>query len=511
MNILIVDDQKENRDRLEFLFKETGCEVALAANENEALEALKENHFHLIISNILMPKTIAENEIPLFYNPQLNEKSAKNILALKEEVSQGKDIEVELKKRAQLLTEANQQLRIEKEKAQQYLDIAGVIIVLVNADQTTALINKKGCEILDYPYEEIIGKNWLNFIPSRYQEKVKKTFNQLMNGELALSEYFENPVLTKNGEERLIAWHNALVHDTNGKVIGTLSSGLDITETRRVQEVLIQTEKLITVGSLAAGMAHEINNPLAGILQSIQVILGRLAPNLPANRKIAEECGTTIEAVNAYLVRRNINNFLAAAKEAGERATSIVENMLRFSRKSEAVAPHDIEELLDRTIALAENDYDLKKKFDFRQIELIKEYTPGLPLVPCAPIEIQQVILNLLKNSAQALFQLKPETAHIIIRTIKEKDMVRIEIEDNGAGMTDEIRQHIFQPFFTTKSAGIGTGLGLSVSYFIITENHGGTLEVKSVSGKGTTFIIRLPISGKKKENGLGKEMERSI
>lgn len=508
MNILIVDDQKENRDRLEFLFKKAGCQITLATNENEALEALKGKYFHLIISNILMPITVAKNEIPLFYNPQLNEKSAKNILALKEEINQCKDIKAELQRRAQELTEVNQQLQIEKEKAQQYLDIAGVIIVLINADQTTALINKKGCEILGYPYDEIIGKNWIDtFIPYRHREEVKKTFNQLMNGELAMSECFENPVLTKNLDERSISWHNALVRDENGKIIGTLSSGLDITETRRAQEVLIQTEKLITVGSLAAGMAHEINNPLAGILQSIQVILGRLAPDLPDNRKIAEECGTTIEAVKAYLVRRNILNFLSVAKEAGERATSIVENMLRFSRKSEPIiTPHDIGELLDRTIALAENEYDLKKKYDFRQIEFIKEYTPELPLVPCEPSEIQQVILNLFKNAAQVLFRSKPPKPRIILRTIKEIDMVRIEVEDNGLGMTNKVRQHIFQPFFTTKSVGIGTGLGLSISYFIITENHGGTMDVKSVFGKGTTFIIRLPISGKKKKMDVEKK-----
>ncbi|MCU0289813.1 MAG: ATP-binding protein, partial [Acidobacteria bacterium] len=106
------------------------------------------------------------------------------------------------------------------------------------------------------------------------------------------------------------------------------------------------------------------------------------------------------------------------------------------------------------------------------------------------------------KNAAQAIFQAKPPNPHIILRTLKESDMVRIEIEDNGPGMTDNIRRHIFQPFFTTKSVGVGTGLGLSVSYFIITENHGGIMDVKSVSDKGATFIIRLPIAGK----GIKKE-----
>lgn len=413
-----------------------------------------------------------------------------------------KNRENDIEKHTRELTAANRQLRREKEVAQQYLDIAGVIMLVINADQTVALINKKGCEVLGFQGREIIGKKWFDtFVPERFRGEVKKVFTKLMSGELTPVEYHENPVLAKNGEERLIAWHNALIKDEDGKIISTLSSGLDITERRQAQEMLIQNEKMITVGSLAAGMAHEINNPLAGILQGIQVIQGRLSPDLPANRKAAEECGVSIEVVNAYLLRRNIPGFLSAAREAGERAAAIVENMLSFCRKSEAAFTlQDIGQLLDKTIALAENEYDLKKKFDFRQIKITREYSPDLPPVPCEAIEIQQVILNLLKNAAQALFQVKPPIPRITLRTIKEKHMIRIEIEDNGPGMTDEICRRIFEPFFTTKGVGLGTGLGLSVSHFIITENHGGSIDVKSVSGHGSTFFIRLPIHGKGKE-----------
>ncbi|MDQ1353088.1 MAG: hypothetical protein QG657_3394, partial [Acidobacteriota bacterium] len=390
-----------------------------------------------------------------------------------------KNREIDIEKHTRGLTAANRQLRREKELAQQYLDIAGVMMVVINTDQAVALINKKGCEILGFQSSEIIGKKWFdNFIPERFRREVKRVFTKLISGGLAPAEYFENPVLTKNGEERLIAWHNAIIRDEGGKILSTLSSGLDITEHRKAQEMLIQNEKMITVGSLAAGMAHEINNPLAGILQGIQVIRDRISPNFLINREAAKECGVSIEAVNAYLMQRNIPGLLSAAKEAGERAAAIVENMLSFCRKSEAVfSLQDIGQLLDKTIALAENEYDLKKKFDFRQIEIIREYAPGLPLVPCETIEIQQVILNLLKNAAQALFQAKPPTPRITLRTIKEKYMIRIEVEDNGPGMTEEIRRRIFEPFFTTKGVGQGTGLGLSVSHFIITENHGGGMD----------------------------------
>ncbi|MCX6580910.1 MAG: ATP-binding protein [Candidatus Aminicenantes bacterium] len=410
--------------------------------------------------------------------------------------------ENDIDERTRELTAANRQLRREKEVAQQYLDIAGVMMVVINADHTVALINKKGCDILGYSCSEVSGKKWFDtFVPERLRAEVKKVFEKLISGELAPAEYYENPVLTKNGEERLIAWHNALIKDEDGKIVSTLSSGQDITERRQAQEMLIQNEKMITVGSLAAGMAHEINNPLAGILQGIQVIQDRMSSNLAANQKTAEECGVSLEAVNTYLLRRNIPELLSAVKEAGERAAAIVENMLSFCRKSEAsFSLQDIGLLLDKTIALAENEYDLKKKFDFRQIKITREYTPGLPPVPCEAIEIQQVILNLLKNAAQALSQAKRQVPCITLRTIQEKHMIRIEVEDNGPGMTEEIRRRIFEPFFTTKGVGQGTGLGLSVSHFIITENHGGSIDVKSVPGGGTTFFIRLPLHRKRME-----------
>lgn len=407
--------------------------------------------------------------------------------------------ESDIEKQTRELTAVNRRLLREKELAQQYLDIAGVIMLVINADQTVALINKKGCEVLGFQCDEIIGKKWFDkFIPDRLRREVKKVFTKLIKGELALVEYYENPVLTKNGEERLIAWHNALIKDEGGKIVSTLSSGLDITDNRKAQEMLIQNEKMITVGSLAAGMAHEINNPLAGILQGIQVIQDRISPALAANQKAADECGVSLEAVNAYLVSRNIPGFLFAAREAGERAAAIVENMLSFCRKSQAAfSLQDISQLLDKTISLAENEYDLKKSFDFRKIKIAREYTPGLPPVPCDTIEIQQVILNLLKNAAQALFQAKLQSPCITLRTKKEKNMVRIEVQDNGPGMTEEIRQRIFEPFFTTKDIGQGTGLGLSVSHFIITENHGGSIVVKSEPGQGATFSIRLPFMEK--------------
>jgi PAS domain S-box-containing protein len=271
----------------------------------------------------------------------------------------------------------------------------------------------------------------------------------------------------------------------------------DITERERLRQMMIQSEKMASVGGLAAGMAHEINNPLSSILQGAQICAMQLDPAVPANQQAAEECDCSIAAVRCYLEKRRVLKFLDGIREAGMRAAQIVASMLEFSRKSESRrAPTDINEALDRSVVLAAADYDLKKKYDFRHILIRKEYTPDLPEVNCTRTEIEQVLLNLLKNAAQA-FSGRPAdapTPTIVLRTKRQDETVRIEVEDNGPGMNETVRKRIFEPFFTTKEPGQGTGLGLCVSSCIITTNHGGAIRVESEPGKGTTAIIELPL-----------------
>ncbi len=272
----------------------------------------------------------------------------------------------------------------------------------------------------------------------------------------------------------------------------------DVTERVRIEEMMVQTEKMMSVGGLAAGMAHEINNPLGGILQAVQNMERRLAPGMPANDKAAESLGTTVQTVRDYLAERNILRMVEGIRDSGMRAARIVQNMLNFSRKSESqMAPQNLNSLLDDTLELASSDYDLKKQYDFRKIRIVREYQPDLPATPCTRTEIEQVLLNLLKNSAQAM-ALSPVPGReptIALRTGVREGHALIEVRDNGPGMDEATRKRVFEPFFTTKDPGIGTGLGLSVSYFIITNNHGGEFRVESAPGAGTTFTILLPLS----------------
>ena len=270
----------------------------------------------------------------------------------------------------------------------------------------------------------------------------------------------------------------------------------DVTARVRIESMMVQTEKMLSVGGLAAGMAHEINNPLGAILQGSQNILRRIAPDMPQNRAVAKAIGIDLDKLYRYLEQRQIPRFLEGIREAGARAAKIVADMLSFSRRSEfSFALVHPEEMLETALRLAASDYDLKKKYDFKRIAIERDYDSTLRPVHCDKTEIEQVILNLLKNAAQAMAEGSTPAPVIILRTRREKDHALIEVVDNGPGMDEKTLKRIFEPFFTTKEVGAGTGLGLSVSYFIITEQHNGRLSVMSKPGLGARFSIRLPLN----------------
>ena len=310
----------------------------------------------------------------------------------------------------------------------------------------------------------------------------------------------ERQVVELGGETRFV---DVMAYPlTANGAVGAVIRMDDVSERVRIEQMMVQTEKMMSVGGLAAGMAHEINNPLGVILQSCQNLRRRLGLELPANRRVAEEVGLDLDALQRYLDARGLSGFVEAIQEAGERAGRIVADMLAFSRRAESsFAPERVDQMLDAVVRLAASDYDLKKQYDFKQIAIVRHYADGLPSVPCARTEIEQVLLNLIKNAAQAMAGAGGQRApRLVLRTALEDGAVRMDIEDNGPGIAPAAQRRIFEPFYTTKPVGIGTGLGLSVSYFIITDHHKGSLVMESTPGEGTCFTIRLPL---RREGGL--------
>jgi PAS domain S-box-containing protein len=374
-------------------------------------------------------------------------------------------------------------LREERNKAQQYLNIAGVIIVAINNKGIVSLINRKGCDVLGYKEEEIRGKNWFDLcVPERMRKERKNTFKKVMAGDRGEIEDYENSILTKSGEERIIAWHNTTLTDEKGHIIGTLSSGEDITLRKQTEEEMIRSEKLVSLGQLAASVAHEVNNPLAGIMVYVKLLLKK-----HKERKIQTE---------------NTEKQLLKMEKELDRTTRIIRNLLDFARQSEPnIRPVDINKVLEAALLLVGHQIDLEN------IKLEKKSDAQLPLVLADFDKIQQVLINIIMNAIQAM----PEGGVLTIATsvakgitIGEslKDTVRIDIRDTGVGITKENMAKLFTPFFTTKEKGKGVGLGLPVVHGII-EQHKGKIKVDSKPNMGTTFSIYLEVMDEKKAKNI--------
>lgn len=256
-----------------------------------------------------------------------------------------------------------------------------------------------------------------------------------------------------------------------------------------------QEAKADRIGGLAAAMAHEINNPLSAILQSCQNISRRLSPQLAANARVAEEVGADLAALHVYLARRGVFDFVQAIQDGATRAARIVEDMLKFSRdNTNCWAGTPIEGILETALRVEQVNRPEGGSLGARYIEVERDYDPTVGEIFCDRIALEQVFLNLITNARYALCHShKPSPYRIAVRTRRLDTGIQVEVEDNGPGMDVATKQRIFKPFYTTKPVGAGTGLGLSIAQFIVTQRHGGTLEVVTSLGQGTRFIVRLP------------------
>lgn len=406
-----------------------------------------------------------------------------------------------LKRMAQKINQREEELKISEERTKDILvNIPGVAFQHIanpgseKSRMVKTIARERGFQIfgLDFDDENFI-ENFVACLPEKDQPRFVQSVEEAIQ---SFKPWHYEGQFTKPSGEGIWFEGRSFPRQKDDVVMhyGVLT---DISRRKKMEAILIQSEKMRSVGGLAAGMAHEINNPLAGMLQTAQVMAQRLTADLdiPAARTAAEQADTSIESIDRFMKARGIPRMIHTILSSGQRVSDIINNILSFSRKDETtLAHHFLNNILDKTIALAATDYDLKKSYDFKQIKITRAYTDDLPAVPCQAGNIQQVVLNILTNGAQAMQAAGTPEPEFILRTYGDplRDMTCMEIEDNGPGMDEKTRKHIFDPFFTTKPVGVGTGLGLSVSYFIITENHQGEMTVESSPGAGAKFIIRL-------------------
>ncbi|MCL4294629.1 MAG: PAS domain S-box protein [Anaerolineae bacterium] len=289
---------------------------------------------------------------------------------------------------------------------------------------------------------------------------------------------------------------------------GFLLVGEDVTERKILQSQLSQAQKLESIGQLAAGIAHEINTPtqyvgdnirflqeswgqIFALLTDYQALLQALQAGTTPPRQISQLEEALIEADVEFL-KQEIPLAIQQSMEGVERVSGIVRAMKEFSHPGvEEKTAIDINRAIESTITVARNEWKYVA-------EMITDFDAHLPLVPCRPSEFNQVILNMIINAIHAIADVQKsgsgDKGTITINTRQDGAWVEIRISDTGTGIPEGIRSKIFDPFFTTKEVGQGTGQGLAISYAVIVEKHHGAITFETEMGKGTTFIIRLPL-----------------
>ena len=365
-------------------------------------------------------------------------------------------------------------IRTERDRAERYLAIAGTLIVALDREGVVTLINRKGCDVLEYAEGDLIGRNWFDaVVPADARDRVRATHLRTVQEGVETASRFENEVETKSGQRRLIVWHNSILRDENGEVAGRLSAGVDITDQRRAEEEasslrdrLAHVARLSTMGEMATGFAHELNQPLAAINNYARGTIRRL-------RKIdTPDRDALVEAMEKLA-------------EQAERAGDVIRRIRWFVQKNAPqTAAIDINRAIRHAVELFKEDV-LR-----HQVALDLDLAMALPAVQADSVQIQQVVLNLCRNAMEAMQSCAVGRRHLTVRTRAAGKAVEVRVIDTGPGLPQEVIDDLFEPFVTTKPDGMGIGLSICRSIVVA---HGGTLSADSRDGSGTTFIFTLP------------------
>ncbi len=315
---------------------------------------------------------------------------------------------------------------------------------------------------------EVVGQSWFEmFVPSEYRRKQRHRFRRLQSGRIAM--YGRTAIVTKTGERRIISWNNTILRDPATNIIGVASIGEDITDRKRADAILLQTERIKAVGEMAGGVAHNFNNLLQIVMGAAQMAL------------------VNLELGNVHEMRPNLEQIVKSTRLGAQTVQRLQEFARVRSENGDSEGEvFDLSRIVRQAAEMSSPWWKTSPEREGIKVTLATDLGAGC-LIMGKENELFEVAVNLIKNAAEAL----PRGGEIRLATSAEGDEVLFQVEDNGVGIPKYCLGRVFEPFWTTKGFQ-GTGMGLSSCLGIITE-HGGTIGVESTDGRGTTFTVRLP------------------
>jgi two-component system NtrC family sensor kinase len=408
---------------------------------------------------------------------------------------------------------AQEELRRQRDYNDAIIQGTPAMVAGIAPSGLATFVNPSVCQHTGFHPDEIIGRDWWRlFYPGEEYRQVEQLFDLLKDGP---ARDHEMALTTKSGEKRTVNWNFFNKRGETGQADEWIAFGNDVTEQklaeqgRRLMEIQLRhAQKLESVGQLAAGIAHEVNTPTQYIgdnIRFLQQSFARITPLLrqherllrafqdhTATPELAGAMRRAVEECDLNFLLEETPRAIEQSLEGIHNVARIVHSMKDFSHPGSAEKILvDINQAVESTLVVSANEWKYVAN-------LVKDLQPDLPRVPCLPGELNQVILNLVVNAAHAIAGVvgtEPrEKGSITLATRRDGDWVEIQVADTGTGIPEAIRDKVFDPFFTTRSVGQGTGQGLAIARNVIVSRHHGTLTFQTQERIGTVFIIRLPI-----------------
>lgn len=379
-----------------------------------------------------------------------------------------------------LLAKAQEALRESEEWYRQIVEATTDGIIRIDGDARIVFANGRFAEMLGCEPEELIGTSVFDLMIPAERTIAAEAFRVRGWG---IKDAVDGILRRKDGADIQVHIAGTPLVNAQGVKLGHLGVVRDVTERKKLQAQLMVSDRMASVGTLAAGVAHEINNPLAAVIANLEYVLESLV------RPVGPEPAPAHPIPLDPRIQEEIKAPLDDALEAAQRVRFIVHDLKIFSRAplEEAKGPVDVETIMESSLRMAWNEIR-------HRAHVIKHYAPARP-VEASEARLGQVFLNLLVNAAQALPEGRTSENEIDVTIRPDGECVIVEVSDTGSGILPENLGRVFDAFFTTKAVGVGTGLGLAICHRIVTD-MGGTLTVESRVGAGTTFRLTLPIAG---------------